>query len=105
MRRLSAEGNPERTEADRQAGAGLARQRHSGDLSIAHWVDPVDLPFADIGDFATALGDIAASMKLIEEQARSRPHWIVPGLGVRQNVAVLRAMRQRDIKGQQASYS
>ena len=27
-----------------------------------HWVDPAALPLADIGDFATALGDIPASL-------------------------------------------
>ena len=37
-----------------------------------HWIDPATLPLADIGDFAIALGDIAASMTLIEEQALRR---------------------------------
>jgi hypothetical protein len=48
--------------------------------------------------FSQGLGEDVVG--LIEEQARSRPNWIVPGLGVRQNVAVLQQMRGRDIKGQ-----
>jgi hypothetical protein len=48
--------------------------------------------------FSQGLGEDVVG--LIEEQARSRPNWIVPGLGVRQNVAALRQLRDRDIKGQ-----
>src|SRR5580698_3230033 len=35
-----------------------------------HWVDPTTLPVADVGDIALALGDIAGSLALIEQQAR-----------------------------------
>jgi radical SAM superfamily enzyme YgiQ (UPF0313 family) len=48
--------------------------------------------------FSRGLGEDVVG--LIEEQSRARPHWIVPGLGVRQNVEVLRQLRGRDIKGQ-----
>ena len=44
-----------------------------------HWVDPVTLPLADIGNFATALGDIAASMALIEKQAQAIEHLVALG--------------------------
>jgi radical SAM superfamily enzyme YgiQ (UPF0313 family) len=48
--------------------------------------------------FSASLGQEVVG--LIERHALSRPNWIVPGLGVRQNVEALRAMRQRDVKGQ-----
>ena len=60
-----------------------------------HWVDPVDLPFADIGDFATALGDIAASMKLIEEQARNIAHLMTLGGDHSITLPLLRAIAGR----------
>lgn len=36
----------------------------------------------------------------IDAYARRQPNWIVPGLGIKSNVAVLRALRARKIKGQ-----
>lgn len=35
----------------------------------AVWVDPTGLPIADIGDFRIALGDVQASLRLIDRQA------------------------------------
>ena len=43
------------------------------------WVDPAKLPLADIGNFAIALGDIAKSAALIEEQAARIAHLVALG--------------------------
>lgn len=43
------------------------------------WTSPLDLPLADIGDLAIALGDIAASLKLIEAQASNYAHLVTLG--------------------------
>jgi radical SAM superfamily enzyme YgiQ (UPF0313 family) len=45
-----------------------------------------------------ALGD--ALIDRIDAYARQQPNWIVPGLGIKTNVAVLRRLRARRIKGQ-----
>ena len=44
-----------------------------------HWTDLATSPFADIGDFSIALGDIPASMRLIEEQAADYEHLLTLG--------------------------
>ncbi len=44
-----------------------------------HWTDPATSPFADIGDFSIALGDIPASLKLIEQQAIGLEHVLALG--------------------------
>src|ERR1700748_3013242 len=44
-----------------------------------HWVDPAMMPFADIGDFGVALGDIPASLASIEQAARGLAHLIALG--------------------------
>jgi agmatinase len=44
-----------------------------------HRLDPSTLPLADVGNFAVALGDIPASLALIEQQASQINHLI--GLG------------------------
>ena len=43
------------------------------------WIDPAALSVADIGDFRIALGDILASLALIEEQAAAFKHLIAMG--------------------------
>src|SRR5579864_1282597 len=43
------------------------------------WVEPAALNIADIGDLSIALGDIPASLQLIEQQAASLPHLIALG--------------------------
>lgn len=63
---------------------GPAAIRHASRMLIdgdhpALWTSPVDLPLADIGDFAIALGDIAGSLKLIEEQASIHAHLVTLG--------------------------
>jgi agmatinase len=60
-----------------------------------HWVDPVTMPLADIGDFATALGDIAASMALIEKQAREIAHLVALGGDHSVTLPLLRALASR----------
>jgi radical SAM superfamily enzyme YgiQ (UPF0313 family) len=45
-----------------------------------------------------ALGD--ALIDRIDAYARQQSNWIVPGLGIKTNIAVLRTLRDRQIKGQ-----
>lgn len=45
-----------------------------------------------------ALGD--ALVDRVDAHARAQSNWIVPGLGIKTNVAVLRRLRERHIKGQ-----
>jgi agmatinase len=60
-----------------------------------HWVDPLTMPLADIGDFATALGDITASMALIEKQARAIEHLVALGGDHSITLPLLRALVDR----------
>ncbi|MGA2893172.1 MAG: agmatinase [Xanthobacteraceae bacterium] len=60
-----------------------------------HWVDPTKLPLADIGDFALALGDLVASMALIEQQALGIEHLIALGGDHSITLPLLRALAQR----------
>jgi agmatinase len=59
------------------------------------WTSPGDLPLADIGDFAIALGDIAASLKLIEEQASAHAHLVTLGGEHGITLPLLRACARR----------
>lgn len=63
------------------------------------WVDPVTLDIADIGDFATALGDIAATLALIEEQAVGLRHLLCLGGEHGITLPLLRALTRRTGKG------
>ncbi len=58
-------------------------------------VDPPSLPLADVGDFAIALGDIAASLALIEDQAAGFAHLIALGGEHGITLPLLRALRRR----------
>jgi agmatinase len=60
-----------------------------------HWVDPVSMPVSDIGDFATALGDIPASMALIEAQAQRIEHLVTFGGDHSITLPLLRALANR----------
>jgi agmatinase len=60
-----------------------------------HWIDPGSMPVADIGDFATALGDIPASMALIEAQAQKIEHLIAFGGDHSITLPLLRAAAKR----------
>jgi agmatinase len=59
------------------------------------WVDPTALPLADIGDFRIALGDIPASLRLIEEQADGLAHLIALGGDHSLTLPLLRALARR----------
>src|SRR5262249_4858472 len=59
------------------------------------WVDPAALPVADIGDFDIALGDIANSMTLIEEQAAEHQHLVSLGGDHSISLPLLRALSKR----------
>ena len=60
-----------------------------------HWVDATKLPLADIGDFAIALGDLVASMALIEEQAQKIEHLVALGGDHSVTLPLLRALSKR----------
>jgi agmatinase len=79
-------------------GPGAIR-RASGMLTDgahpASWVDPTALDLADIGDFAVALGDIGASLRLIEEQAAGLRHLIALGGEHGVTLPLLRALTRR----------
>lgn len=76
--------------AIRQASRMLADGEHP-----YHQLEPSALPLADVGNFAVALGDIAASLALIEQQAAQINHLI--GLGGDHSVSLplLRAIATR----------
>ena len=59
------------------------------------WVDPAALDLSDIGDMALALGDISASLKLIEQAAAQVPHLIALGGEHGITLPLLRALRRR----------
>jgi agmatinase len=59
------------------------------------WNEPTAMDVADIGDFATALGDIPASMALIEAQAQSIEHLIAFGGDHGVTLPLLRAVARR----------
>jgi agmatinase len=59
------------------------------------WVDPMSLPIADVGDFAVALGDIPASLQLIEEQAAQYAHLVCLGGDHTVTLPLLRALTRR----------
>ncbi len=61
----------------------------------AHWVNPAALPLADIGNFAIALGDLAKSFTLIEEQATRVAHLIALGGEHGITLPLLRALAKR----------
>ena len=74
--------------------------RHASRMLIdgAHpssWVDPATLAIADVGDFAIALGDIAASLELIEAQAADIPHLVALGGEHGITLPLLRALTKR----------
>jgi agmatinase len=59
------------------------------------WSDPTALPFTDLGDFAIALGDIPASLRLIEEQALPHSHLVALGGEHTLTLPLLRALCRR----------
>jgi agmatinase len=61
----------------------------------ANWRDPLHLPIADVGDFGLALGDIGASLALIESQAALYDHLVTLGGDHTVTLALLRAVARR----------
>jgi len=59
------------------------------------WIEPAKLPLADIGDLAIALGDIPASLALIEQQAASLAHLVALGGEHGITLPLLRALAKR----------
>jgi len=61
----------------------------------ANWRDPLHLPIADVGDFKIALGDINASLALIEEQASAYDHLVTLGGDHTIALPLLRALAKK----------
>ena len=61
----------------------------------AHWVEPAEMDLADIGDFAIALGDIPASLAVIESQAAVINHLVALGGEHGVTLPLLRALTKR----------
>lgn len=61
----------------------------------ANWRDPSALAVADLGDLAVALGDIPASLALIEHQAAAFAHLVTLGGDHTITLPLLRALRRR----------
>src|SRR5690348_8450628 len=59
------------------------------------WIDPAGLSISDVGDFRIALGDIPASLALIEEQAATVGHLVALGGEHGITLALLRALARR----------
>jgi agmatinase len=59
------------------------------------WTDPATLALADVGDFRIALGDLPASLALIEQQAAGITHLIALGGEHGITLALLRACAKR----------
>jgi agmatinase len=76
--------------AIRRASAMLTDGAHPGS-----WTDVATLDLADIGDFSISLGDIAASLRLIEQQAGVLRHLIALGGEHGITLALLRALARR----------
>jgi arginase family enzyme len=76
--------------AIRQASRMLVDGEHP-----QHRVDATKLPLADIGDFAIALGDLAASIVLIEQQAQEIEHLIALGGDHSITLPLLRVLAKR----------
>ena len=58
-------------------------------------IDPRALPLADVGDFALALGDLTASLALIEQQAAAHSHLVALGGEHGISLPLLRALARR----------
>jgi agmatinase len=58
-------------------------------------VDPRALPLADVGDFTLALGDLQASLALIEQQAAKHDHLVTLGGEHGISLPLLRALARR----------
>ncbi len=100
--RLQIAGIPLDIGTTNRSGArfGPPAIRHASRMLVdgAHprsWIDPAGLAVADIGDFAIALGDIQASLALIEQQAATTTHLIALGGEHGITLPLLRSLRAR----------
>src|SRR5512144_2630919 len=59
------------------------------------WVEPGKMSLADVGDFRIALGEVQASMRLIERQASGVAHLVALGGDHSVTLALLRALSRR----------
>ena len=59
------------------------------------WIEPAKLALADIGEFALALGDIPASLALIEQQTAGISHLVALGGEHGITLALLRGLAKR----------
>ncbi len=76
--------------AIRRASAMLTDGAHP-----VHRIEPAAMDLADLGDFPIALGDIAASLRLIEAAAAPLPHLVALGGEHTITLALLRALVRR----------
>lgn len=60
-----------------------------------HWVRPASLDLADVGDFEIAMGELEASLSLIERQAREHTHLVALGGDHTITLPLLRAVAGR----------
>ena len=77
-----------------QAVRRASRMLVDGDNPV-NWRDPLKLGLADAGDFVLALGDIPASLALIEKQAAGFTHLAAIGGDHTITLALLRALAKR----------
>lgn len=82
------------------ARAGPLAVRHASRMLVdgdnpANWRDPLQSGLADVGDFTLALGDIPASLALIEQQAARFSHLVALGGDHTVTLALLRALAKR----------
>ncbi|WP_043839603.1 agmatinase [Muricoccus aerilatus] len=83
-------GSRDGPRAIRAASRMLVDGAHPGS-----WLDPATLPLADIGDLAVALGDLPASLALIEQQAGCLDHLVALGGEHGVTLPLLRALARR----------
>lgn len=79
---------------------GPASIRHASRMLVdghhpTHWVRPGVLGLADIGDFEIAMGDLEASLGMIEKQARAHRHLVALGGDHTITLPLLRALAAR----------
>ncbi|GAB0119401.1 agmatinase [Acidisoma sp. 7E03] len=85
--------------AGARSGPGAIRQASRMLVDGEHphfWTDVNEMPIADMGEFEIALGDLAKSLALIEEQASAIPHLLAMGGEHGITLPLLRALRKRE---------
>jgi agmatinase len=99
---ISVAGIPHDIGTTNRAGArfGPGAIRHASRMLVdgqhpSWWIAPAMLPASDIGDFAIALGDIPATLALIEEQALPLDHLVALGGEHGITLPILRALAQK----------